>query len=67
MDQYNDNSKPRMCMLEKVIRFLLFLFLTFFAIKFVSNNNDYDIMIIVLAVSVVYVFMNLFYPIVILK
>jgi hypothetical protein len=66
-NQNNDNQKLKMDLSDKITRILLFSILSFFMIKFISNNSDYDIMIIVLAITLVFVFINLFYPIVILK
>jgi hypothetical protein len=66
-NQNNDNQKLKMDFSDKITRILLFSILSFFMIKFISNNSDYDIMIIVLAITLVFVFINLFYPIVILK
>jgi hypothetical protein len=66
-NQNNDNQKLKMDLSDKITRILLFSILSFFMIKFISNNSDYDFMIIVLAITLVFVFINLFYPIVILK
>jgi hypothetical protein len=56
-----------MDILEKILRLLIFIILSYVIVKLLVIIDNNDLLMILLSVSIVYIFMNIFYPIVIIK
>ena len=56
-----------MDILEKILRLLIFIILSYVLVKSLVIIGNSDLFLVLVSVSIVYIFMNIFYPIVIIK